>query len=134
MAMPPTTQSTGGMRSFTLRGDHLLVNVALGINDNQPPYLTYQDAHQVRSFTGDEITLDETALGLLVTVTTLTSDIGNTTFTLILPTGELTAGHHPGSLLGITAMHLRAFGDSGPNCAITHHLFGSQFTYEHMDL
>lgn len=73
------------------------------------PHFTYQDAHGAHSFAGDEITSTPTPIGTLVTVRLrLTIDAGSTTFSVLLPTVNLTdgVGHSaPIHTDGITTVH-----------------------------
>lgn len=70
---------------FSLSGGGLTVSLALSGIDGKP-HFSYQDAHQSQSFSGDEITLEETTLDTLASVTLVrTVDFGDTTFTLLVP-------------------------------------------------
>ena len=52
---------------FSLSGGGLTVSLALSGIDGKP-HFSYQDAHQSQSFSGDEITLEETTLDTLASV------------------------------------------------------------------
>jgi hypothetical protein len=73
------------------------------------PHFSYQDLQQTLTFSGDEIRRVETEIGGFVTVTIAgTVDRGNTTFSILLPRVNLTAG--PGQretiqTYGITTLH-----------------------------
>ena len=72
------------------------------------PSLTYQDALQSHVFKGDEIRTLPSEIGALVTVTLrLTVDSGSTTFTLLVPTVNLTGpfNHVQIHTVGITTVH-----------------------------
>ncbi len=98
----PRTQDPN---QFTLNGEHLRVKLTLGGMDGES-HLRYQDSHQVRDFTGDEIHLESTSLGQFATVTTLdTADIGHSSFTLIIPAVNVSTGPQTVATLGITTMH-----------------------------
>src|SRR5947209_62466 len=69
------------------------------------PHFNYQDAHGTHNFSGDQINVAKTPIGDLVTVTIrLTVDAGSTTFSLLVPTVNLTGPGHaaPISTEGIT--------------------------------
>ena len=51
---------------FSLSGGGLTVSLALSGFDAKP-HFSYQDSHQSLNFSGDDITIEETALGTLVT-------------------------------------------------------------------
>jgi len=60
--------------------------------DGQPT-LNYQDAHQDKSFRGDEIRIVECDLGKLVSVTLrMTVDTGSTSFSLFIPRMQIVEG------------------------------------------
>ena len=62
---------------FTLTGHHLSITLALTGIDGQPRF-TYHDTQRALNFTGDEITVEDTALGRQATVTIVrTVDAGN---------------------------------------------------------
>lgn len=57
------------------------------------PRLTYQDAHQSKSFSGDEIRILDCDLGKLVSVTLrMTVDTGSTSFSLFIPHMQIVEG------------------------------------------
>ena len=91
---------------FSVSGGGLTVSLALSGVDGKP-HFSYQDAHQSLSFSGDEITLEETALDTLATVTLVrTVDVGDTTFTLLVPRVNLLgAASHVVYTVGITTTH-----------------------------
>ena len=91
---------------FSVSGGGLTVSLALSGIDGKP-HFSYQDAHQSLSFSGDEITLEETALDTLATVTLVrTVDVGDTTFTLLVPRVNLIgAASHVVYTVGITTTH-----------------------------
>ena len=91
---------------FSLSGGGITVSLALSGIDGKP-HFSYQDAHQSQSFSGDEITIEETALDTLASVTIVTTpDAGNTTFTLLVPRFNLLgAASHVIYTMGITATH-----------------------------
>ncbi len=73
------------------------------------PHFTYQDALQVKNFTGNQITTLQTSIGMLVTVTIhLTVDSGSTTFSVLLPNVNLPDGLFGSANItaeGITTVH-----------------------------
>jgi hypothetical protein len=114
---------------FSLSGGGLTVSLALSGIDGKP-HFSYQDAHQSQSFSGDEITVEETALSTLASVTVVkTVDLGDTTFTLLVPTVNLSgAASHVIQTIGITAMHRTTIAGLGHGQLTTYHvtrLYGS---------
>jgi hypothetical protein len=70
---------------YQLRGHGLHVTYSTSSIDGRPR-LSYQDTHQMHSFVGNEIRLDPSEVGTLVTVTLQNvPDLGSTTFTLLIP-------------------------------------------------
>jgi hypothetical protein len=90
---------------FSLSGCGVTITLVLGGITGQP-VLTYQDSHLAKNFTGEELTLEETALGRLVSVTTVKSvDAGYTGFSVVIPNMNLIGGHHHVDTIGITSTH-----------------------------
>jgi hypothetical protein len=70
--------------TFSLRGRNLTVAFSFGATN--PASLRFTDGDGLQVFTGDEISIERSALGTLVTVTTAqVADDSTTTFTLVLP-------------------------------------------------
>ena len=70
---------------FTLKGRDLEVSCTLGANSNGPT-LNYRQGLSARSFAPEQVNVDDTILGQLVTVTLdVAADAGKTTFSLFLP-------------------------------------------------
>ncbi|HET7505819.1 MAG TPA: hypothetical protein VFK02_32595 [Kofleriaceae bacterium] len=70
---------------FNLSGPHLHVSYSPTGLDGKPS-MTYQDAHQSKSFKGDEIRTLECDLGTLVSVTIRAMpDVGSTSVSLFIP-------------------------------------------------
>ena len=72
------------------------------------PLFSYRMRHGSHNFSGDQIKAVKTPIGDLVTVTIrLTPDAGSTTFSLLVPTVNLTGPGHaaPISTEGITTIH-----------------------------
>jgi hypothetical protein len=69
--------------------------------------LTYQDAHQGKSFRGDEIRALECDLGTLVSVTIrMTVDMGSTSFSVFIPRMRIVQGTHAAvHTEGVTTLH-----------------------------
>ena len=114
---------------FSLSGGGLTVSLALSGIDGKP-HFSYQDSHQSQSFSGDEITVEETALSTLASVTVVkTVDLGDTTFTLLVPRVNLSgAASHVIQTIGITAMHRTTIAGLGHGQLTTYHvtrLYGS---------
>jgi hypothetical protein len=102
---------------------------------NGKPQLTYHDATQARQFTGDEITIEDTAIGQLVTVVlSLTVDLGSTTFSLVVPAVRLSGtGPQPISTLGITAVHRTTIAGPPTGQATTYRVVRLRGTAERVD-
>jgi hypothetical protein len=98
--------------------------------DRGPICLVYQDANLVKSFTHDEVRVEESEdLGTIVSVTLQMSiDAGSTSFSLLLPAVRLPGGlgdSAPITTLGITTMHRTFLIGPGP---------GQQETYSVVEL
>jgi hypothetical protein len=109
--------------AFTLHSDRVSITVELDEGGRKPTGITYEDGTCVQSFTGNQITVEWTMLGLLATFTLIPAiNADRRLFTLILPAPQLEhPGYRVGSTMGIISTQLKTD-------------FGSQFTYEHMDL
>jgi hypothetical protein len=99
---------------FHLSGSGLTVSYYPGglgpIRQDGPICLVYQDASRTRAFVKKELTIDTaTGLGTIVTVTIdETVDLGDTTFSLLLPDVRLPQEASPSAAiqtLGITTFH-----------------------------
>jgi hypothetical protein len=88
------------------------------------PQCSYHDTHVSLNFSGDEITLEETELGTLATVTIQsTPDAGSTTFSVVLPRVNLAdATTAILSTLGITALHRTTIAGLGRGQLTTYHV------------
>lgn len=92
--------------SFQLTGRGITVSYSTTSIDGKPR-LTYRSMMQSLTFSGDEIDVQDTPLGTLVSVRIMmTVDSGSTTFSLLIPRCNL----NPGESLtirtrGITAVH-----------------------------
>jgi hypothetical protein len=116
---------------FDLRGGGIHVNYAAsGIDGN--PHFSFQQGKTKLSFTGDEIRVAETELGIWVSVNIATTvDSGATTFSLLLPRINIDSSPVP-----------LAIPDNGPATPvatlgiITHHKFSPipQFNVGQLDL
>lgn len=90
---------------FTLSGRGVTITLLLNGVDGRP-VLTYHDSHQATNFTGDEVTIEDTALGQLVSVTTVKSiDAGYTVLSMVLPTINLLGDQHHVDTIGVTSAH-----------------------------
>ena len=108
---------------FSLSGGGLTVSLALSGFDGKP-HFSYQDSHQSLSFSADEITIEETVLDTLVTVTLVrTPDFGDTTFTLLVPRINLLgATSHVTHTVGITTIHRTTIAGLGHGQLTTYHV------------
>jgi len=91
---------------YELSGKHLHVTYTTTSIDGHAT-LTYQDAHQGKSFRGDEIRAVECDLGTLVSVTLrMTVDTGSTGFSVFIPRMRIPQGTSaPVHTDGITTVH-----------------------------
>jgi len=79
---------------FQLSGHHVHISYTTTGIDGKPS-LSYQDAHNGKSFRGDEIRAVECELGTLVSVTLrLTPDAGGTSLSLLIPRMRINQGEH----------------------------------------
>ena len=77
---------------YHLHGHHLQITYSTTSLTGQP-LLTYQDAHQAKSFRGDEIRAMPCDLGTLVSVTVHTTiDMGSTTVSIFIPRMQIDQG------------------------------------------
>jgi hypothetical protein len=91
---------------YQLHGDQLHITYSTTGFDGKPRF-DYQDATQIKAFTGDEIRTVTSEIGTLVSVTICTTvDRGSTTFTLLVPTVNLGPSKQaPIETEGITTIH-----------------------------
>ena len=86
--MPQATSNTTPTVTpnlYHLSGQHVHVTYSPTSLDGKPT-MSYQDAHQSKSFKGSEIRTVECDLGTLVSVTLhMTPDVGSTTLSLVIP-------------------------------------------------
>jgi hypothetical protein len=108
---------------YLLQGDGRTISLTTSGFDGKP-HLSYHDAHRTLSFSGDDITFEETALGTLATVILQrTPDIGDTSFTAVIPRVNLIGA--PNAIihtLGITAMHRTTFLGLGRGQLTSYHV------------
>jgi hypothetical protein len=100
---------------FSLRGDSINVEYATGTLTGSS--LIYRDDQLDRSFGDDELTVEDTSLGQLITVTlSQIPDLEVVTFTLILPSITVTEHNAPldVEVAGITATHPTTIAGPGP--------------------
>ncbi|HEY6422682.1 MAG TPA: hypothetical protein VIY28_05405 [Pseudonocardiaceae bacterium] len=90
---------------YLLRGPQLHIMYSTTSFDGKPRF-GYQDVSQALTFQGDQIRTVTTEIGMLVTVTLVTTvDRGSTTFTLIVPTVNLPSSNEaPIDTDGITTI------------------------------
>lgn len=91
---------------FHLDGDGLHVTFS-ATSITGDPLFTYQDAFRHLEFKGDQIKIEQTAIGELVSVVILPSiDRDRTTFTLVVPNTVLRL-HGPAAIatIGVTTVH-----------------------------
>jgi hypothetical protein len=93
--------------AYSLHGGSIHVGYSTTGIDGKP-HLNYQDANGSHSFSGDQITVNKTAIGDVVTVVIFrTVDSGSTTFSVLIPQVNLTAPDLPLPIEteGITTVH-----------------------------
>ena len=79
---------------FQFSGPHLHVTYTTSSLDGKPT-MTYQDAHEGKSFRGDEIRAVECDLGMLISVTLrMTIDSGSTSLSVFIPRMRINQGEH----------------------------------------
>jgi hypothetical protein len=106
---------------YLLQGYGLQVSLALSSFSGKPQ-LTYHDAAQVRQFTGEEITFEDTVLGRFASVVlTSVPDLGTTIFSLVLPAVRLSGagGSQPITTIGITAVQRTTIAGPPPGQSTT---------------
>lgn len=107
---------------FSLSGSGVTITLQLGGITGQP-VLTYQDSYRAENFTGDEVTFEDTALGQLVSVTTVKSvDAGFTVFSVVIPNINLIGGHHHVDTIGITSTHRTTLAGPGQGQLSSYHV------------
>lgn len=131
MPQAPTTVTPN---LYHLNGHHLQVTYATSGIDGKPT-MSYHDAHQSKSFRGDEIRAVECDLGTLVSVTLrMMPDVGSTSLSLFVPRMRIA----PGSTAAIhtdcvTTLHSTPF---APQAALgqvdTYHVVSCQGTAQHV--
>lgn len=114
---------------YELHGDGIIVTYSASDLKGQPE-LTYHSESLACSFSGPDVTVEETQVGTLVSVTIVkTVDVGFTSFTLVLPYVNLVFGD-PATIrtVGITTLHRALAGAIGHPQQTTYrvqHLHGS---------
>ena len=117
--MPPTPAAPVQPNHFELSGAYLYGSGSIHVSytthsgpatpefPKGPPRFSYQDASQLRAFSGREIQIVDTEAAQIVSVVLhLTVDSGSTTFSLLVPRVNLPAGQPTHiSTDGITAIH-----------------------------
>lgn len=74
---------------FQISGDGIQLTYTTNGFDGKP-HFSYHDAHQSKTFTGEQIRETKTEIGTLVSVVLNQSvDVGSTSFTLVIPTLSL---------------------------------------------
>lgn len=121
--MTTTPPAASGPNLFSLNGHDVSVTITLGGIDGKPS-VSYHDSAHVLQFTGDQVTVEETGLGRLVTVTTVrTVDVGSTTFTVVLPALDLAGGNDRVTTIGVTTRHRTTLGAIGHGQLTTYTVF-----------
>jgi hypothetical protein len=108
---------------YLLHGDGRTVTLLTSGIDGRPQ-CSYHDTHVSLNFSGDEITMEKTEMGTLVTVTIQqVPDAGSTSFSVVLPLVNL-VGATPAilSTFGITAMHRTTIAGLGRGQLTTYHV------------
>jgi len=85
-------QQTVTPNLYHLEGHHLHLTYATTSLDGRPT-MTYKDAHEAKSFKGDDIRAVECDVGTLVSVTLhMTVDTGSTSLSLLIPRMQIPEG------------------------------------------
>lgn len=94
--------------SFGLHGDGIFVSYS-ATSFNGDPLLTYHDSVRNLNFRGtNDIQVEKTQIGDLVTVVIAPSiDSGFTTFSILIPKTNLSGGHVNVTTFGVTTLHRR---------------------------
>jgi hypothetical protein len=107
---------------FSLSGRGVTVTLVTGGITGQP-ILTYQDSHQATNFTGEELTIEDTALGRLVSATIVKSvDAGYTEFSVVIPNINLIGGQHHVDTIAITSTHRTTIAGIGHGQLSSYHV------------
>ncbi len=95
--------------AFILQGGDLHIIFSPFGSDGQP-HLEYRDSSQTLTFAEDQIRTLDTEIGTLVTVTIqLVPDVGNTSFTLVVPRVNLQSHETQISTFGVTTHNRTPF-------------------------
>jgi hypothetical protein len=101
---------------YVLSGQGLDITYSTTSFDGKPRF-TYHDTTQLQQFTGDEISATDSPFG------TLTVDLGNTTFTLVLPRVNLQGGRgHSICTIGVTTLNRTMLGSIGHAQMTSYHV------------
>lgn len=102
----PLTRKPG---VFILRGGDLHIIFAPSISYGQP-HLEYRDSSRTLTFSGNQIRTLNTEIGTMVSVTIqLIADVGDTSFTLIVPRVNLQSPEIQIHTFGVTTHHRTPF-------------------------
>lgn len=102
---PPTRKPA----VFIVQGGDLHIIFVPSASDGQPR-LEYRDSSQTRTFSGDQVRTLDTDVGTLVTVTLqIIPDVGNTSFTLVVPRVNLQSHETQISTFGVTTHNRTPF-------------------------
>ena len=92
-----------------VHGGDLHIVFAPSVADGQP-HLQYRDASRTLSFSGNQIRTLDTEVGTMVSVTIqIVPDVGNTSFTLIVPQVNLLSLEAQIHTFGVTTHHSTPF-------------------------
>jgi hypothetical protein len=119
---------------YHLSGHHLHVTYTTSSIDGKPT-MSYQDAHQSKSFRGDEIRAVECDVGTLVSVTLrMTPDIGSTSLSLLVPRVRIVAGTTAAIRSEcVTTLHSMPFAPQTAQGQLdTYHVVAVQGTAQHV--
>jgi hypothetical protein len=92
---------------FHLSGDDLQITYSTSSLQGQPQF-SYHDSTQSKVFSGDQIKVENSVMGTLVSVViNQTVDAGSTTFTVVIPAINLipSSGGSPLSTVGIATLN-----------------------------
>jgi hypothetical protein len=101
------TQEANTPNLYQLSSDELVISYTTS-NSNGQPQLDYQGPRGTLSFTGNDVRIEQTTLGTLITVFLVrTVDTGSVTFTLLVPGVNLAGtGEQPIQTIAIETNNL----------------------------
>ncbi|GAC1385444.1 MAG: hypothetical protein NVS4B7_09800 [Ktedonobacteraceae bacterium] len=107
---------------FNLAGKDVHLTYLTSDTDGKP-HLSYKDAQYERSFNAEEIRVEQTELGMLVSVTLqIIVDFGSNTFTLLVPNVQVADLALPVETLAIKCHHRTTLAGPPPGAEQSYHV------------